>query len=154
MALGNRATKTELVRPRRRARPNPVLLRAIYAAIREDGCGLELACQSEGVDPADFEQWMHEDESIRRRVVRELAGFERSLIRHAKAGGKTMCQSRASLELLSRISTRYTHKTTVNVKSSFEAVLNELQKQLPEETCPTCGSGLEKVLGIIEAYAK
>lgn len=147
-----RELNTAIVRPRARRKPNPVLLRAVYKAIRE-GCGVELACQSEGIDPNDFEQWMQEDESVRRRVVRECALFERGLIVKSAAGGKTMCQSRASLELLSRISTRYTHKTQVSVRSSFELVLNELEKQLPE-SCPHCGGGYEKVLGIIEAHAK
>ena len=113
-----RELNTALVRPRARRKPNPVLLRAVYKALRE-GCGIELACQSEGIDPNDFEQWMQEDESVRRRVVRECALFERGLIVKSAAGGKTMCQSRASLELLSRISTRYTHKTQVSVRSGI-----------------------------------
>ncbi len=146
-----RAHRNEIVRPRARNRPNPPLLRAVYRALRE-GCGLELACNSEGIDPEDFVEWMNEDPSIRRRTVREMALFERTLIQRSAAGGKTMCQSRASLELLSRISTRFTHRPSA--RASFEAVLNELEKQLPEETCPHCGSGLEKVLSIIEAHAK
>lgn len=150
--MARRPVSEQIVQQRPRRRPNPPLLRAIYKALGE-GCSIELACQSEGVDPNDFEQWMTEDESVRRRVIREIARFERQLIVKASAGGKTMCQSRASLELLSRISTRYTHKTQVSVRSSFELVLNELEKQLPE-SCPHCGGGYEKVLGIIEAHAK
>lgn len=150
--MARRPVSEQIVQQRPRRRPNPPLLRAIYKALQE-GCSVELACQSEGVDPVDFEQWVQEDESIGRRVVREVARFERKLIVSAAAGGKTMCQSRASLELLSRISTRYTHKTQVSVRTSFETVLNELEKQLPEN-CPHCGGGFEKVLGIIEAHAK
>lgn len=79
--------------------------------------------------------------------MRETALFERELIVKAKAGGKTMCQSRASLELLSRISARYAQKTSVTVRRDIEALLDEFEKQLEPEA-------YMKVLNIIETHAK
>jgi hypothetical protein len=79
--------------------------------------------------------------------MKEMARFERDLLRKVRAGGKTMCQSRASLELLSRTSQRYAPKSSVTVKRDIEALLDEFQKQLEPEV-------YLKVLNIIETHAK
>lgn len=139
-----RATELQKVRPRRS--PTKNVLKEVYDNLAV-GCGLELACWCAGVDPADFDRWMKADETIYRRFMRETSMFERDLIVKAKSGGKTMCQSRASLELLSRVSARYAPKTNLTIKREFEAVLDELEKQLEPDV-------YMKVLGIIETHAK
>jgi hypothetical protein len=137
---------TEVVRVKPRRKPSPKLLREVYDNLKI-GCSIPLAAWCSGVDPEDFDHWMKEDPTIYRRVMRETALFERELIVKAKAGGKTMCQSRASLELLSRISARYAQKTSVTVRRDIEALLDEFEKQLEPEA-------YMKVLNIIETHAK
>jgi uncharacterized membrane protein len=115
-------------------------------ALRE-GCAVDQACWSCNVDPEDFRRWIENDRSIYRRMMRETALYERELLREARKGGKTICQSRASLELLSRISLRYAPKTSVSVKTEIETLLDEFERQLDPDTFVT-------VLNIIETHAK
>lgn len=135
-----------VVRIKQRKQPTQRVLKLIYDDLAL-GCGIELACHCSNVDPADFERWMTDDPTIYRRVMRETSLFERDLILKAKAGGKTMCQSRASLEMLSRISTRFAPKSSVTVRKELDNLLDELEKQLDAPT-------YLKVLGIIETHAK
>jgi hypothetical protein len=79
--------------------------------------------------------------------MKEMAQFERKLLRKVQEGGKTLCQSRASLELLSRTSQRYAPKTTVTIRKELEDVLDEFERQLDPET-------YMKVLNIIESHSR
>jgi hypothetical protein len=137
---------TDCVRVRQRRSPTKNVLKEVYDNLKI-GCSIPLAAWCSGVDPEDFDRWMKEDATIYRRVMRETALFERELIIKAKSGGKTMCQSRASLEMLSRISARYAQKTSVTVRRDIEALLDEFEKQLEPEA-------YLKVLNIIETHAK
>lgn len=135
-----------IARPRQRRQPTRKVLSEIYANIRL-GCSIEMSAHICNVDPEDLQSWMANDKSIYRRVMKETSLFEKELLLKAKEGGKTICASRAALQLLSSVNMRFANKQVLNVRREFDKVLDELERQLPEET-------FLKVLHIIETHAK
>lgn len=115
----------------------------VRRAVRRHGV-LRIACDSTGIDPDIFEQWMREDTYLARKIAKDIADVATDDMLAMKKGGRGFAAAKAALESLARTQKEWVAKSRTTLVSQLSDALDELQKTLPPEHYATLIRVLEK----------
>lgn len=115
----------------------------VRRAVRQHGI-LRIACDSVGIDPDIFDQWMQADPHLARKIAKDIADVATSDILEMKKGGRGFTAAKAALESLARTQKEWVAKSRTTLISQLGDALDELQKTLPREHYDTVIRVFEK----------
>jgi hypothetical protein len=121
---------------REHALDNPTVVESILKLIRS-GIPLDLACESNGVNPVTLRSRMKRDDDLSSAVAQARADGQIAMVRTVQGGdgpGMGFGPAKASLELLQRINPKqFAQRVNIKVEEELSEFLDLAERVLPAD---------------------